>query len=282
MAIEIFGYKMEKALPLLGISLWDIFMFVIVLIIGILVVKLVSISLARSMRRAKMDKILMNMVQKVVRILLYIFVMGIALGFLGVNLGAALVSVSVVLGFVLGFALESTLSNIAAGFMISVTKPFKKDDYVRISSEEGYVSEVGIHTTKIDSPDNKHIIIPNKLVWSSNIVNFTRNDTRRVDMVVGVSYKSNLNSVIEVTLNILNRHPKIMSEPSSKVAVRDMADSAIELVVRPWCRTADYWDVFFEIKKSLKEAYDEADIEIPYPQMDLHLIDGENIMKKAK
>ncbi len=273
MAAEILGYELTEELPVVGVSIWNIFMFCIVLIIGILIVKLISLSLTKTMKKSGVDEILIKFTTKVLRVLLYIFVFGIALAFLGVNLGAALVSISVVLGFVLGFALEGTLSNIAAGFMISVTKPFKKDDYVSVNGVEGSIKIVGINTTEMDTPDNKHIIIPNKLVWSANIINYTRNNMRRVDMEVGVSYKADLNKVMTVTMHLLNTHKKVLKKPEPQVAVKEMGESAVKLVVRPWVKTADYWDVFFEMKKSLKESYDRTDIKIPYPQMDLHIVE---------
>ena len=138
------------------------------------------------MQRAKLDKILTEFTTRIISILLYIFVIGTALTFLGLDFGAALVSISVVLGFVLGFALGDTLSNVAAGFMIAITKPFKKGDYVTANGESGTVKNVGISLTELDTIDNKRVVIPNKSVWGGNIINYTHNPIRRVDMTMGV------------------------------------------------------------------------------------------------
>ncbi len=271
MTATLFGYELTEELPAIGLSIWNILLFLIVMILGVVVVLLISMTLTKTMRKSKMDELLIKFTTKVIRILLYIFVLGIALGFLGVNLGAALVSISVVLGFVLGFALEGTLANIAAGFMISVTRPFKKDDYVKVNGEEGQIKEVGINTIELDTPDNKRIIIPNKLIWNSNIINYTKNNRRRVDMEVGVSYPADLDKVIKLTMDLLTAHKKVLKHPKPLVAVKELGDSAVGLVVRPWVKTGDYWDVFYDMKKSLKEEYDKAGIEIPYPQVDIHL-----------
>ena len=146
--IEIAGFNLEEKLPLIGISIWNIIMFLAVLIIGIIVVKIAANFLKKWMLKAKLSEILSEFTTRIIKLILYIFVIGTALAFLGVEIGAALVSVSVVLGFVLGFALGDTLSNIAAGFMIAITKPFKKGDYVTANGESGTITNVGISITE--------------------------------------------------------------------------------------------------------------------------------------
>jgi small-conductance mechanosensitive channel len=200
-----------------------------------------------------------------------VFIIGISLAFLGIEIGAALVSVSVVLGFVLGFALGDTLSNIASGFMVAITKPFKTGDYIDVNGESGIVKHVGISVTELDTLDNKHVIIPNKSVWGNNIINYTHNPIRRVDMEMGVSYNDNLDTAIKTTMNFIRADERVLSEPSPQVAVNEFSDSAVILVIRPWVKTADYWDFYFDFKKAIKETYDNAGINIPYPQMDVHL-----------
>ncbi len=271
MTIELFGYGLEDRLPYIGVSLWNLFMFLIVLVIGIVVVKMAASSMKKSMLKRKVSEILADFMARITRMILYIFVVSIALSFLGINVGAAMVSISVVLGFVLGFALGDTLSNIAAGFMIAITKPFKAGDYVTANGESGVIKTVGISVTELDTPDNKRIIIPNKAVWSSNITNFTRNPIRRIDMTSGVSYTDDLDNVVQTTLKIITSDPRVLKKPAPQVAVNKMADSAVEFVVRPWVKTADYWDVFFDLQKAIKKGYDQAGISIPFPQMDVHM-----------
>jgi len=272
--MEIFGYGLEKEL-VFGISLLNIIMFLAVLIIGIIAVRIASLLLKKWMIKSKISEILAEFTTRIIRLILYVFVIGTALAFLGVEIGAALVSVSVVLGFVLGFALGDTLSNIAAGFMIAVTKPFKKGDYVTANGESGSIENVGISITELKTIDNKLVIVPNKSVWGGNIINFTKYDTRRVDMTMGVGYNDDLDKVIKTTLDVLKADKRVLSKPEPQVAVSEFADSSVNLVIRPWVKTSDYWDFFFDFQKAIKLRYDKEGINIPYPQMDVHLDKGD-------
>ncbi len=275
MAIEIAGFGLEEPLPYIGISLWNIILAVIVLIVGIIVVKIAATVLKKWMLRANLSEILAEFTTRIIRLILYVFVIGTALAFLGVEIGAALVSISVVLGFVLGFALGDTLSNIASGFMIAITKPFKKGDYVTANGESGSVENVGISITELRTVDNKLVVIPNKSVWGSNITNFTKYSTRRVDMTMGVGYDDDLEKVIKTTLAVLKADKRVLADPAPQVAVSEFADSSVNLVVRPWVKTSDYWGFFFDFQKAIKQRYDKEGINIPYPQMDVHLDKGD-------
>lgn len=271
MAIELFGFGLQEPLPYIGVSLWNILLMLVVLIIGFIIVRIAVALLKKWMIKAKLTEILAEFTTRVLRLILYVFVIGVALGFLGLEIGAALVSVSVVLGFVLGFALGDTLSNIAAGFMIAITKPFKKGDFVTANGESGSVVNVGISITELNTPDNKLIIVPNKSVWGSSITNFTRYDTRRVDLTMGVGYDDNLDKVIKTTLDVLKADKRVLKDPAPQVAVSEFGDSSVNLVVRPWVKTSDYWGFFFDFQKAIKQRYDKEGITIPYPQMDVHL-----------
>jgi len=261
-------------LPVVGIPLWKVGLCIGTLFVGFFLVKIVTEFMKKYMIKAKMGEILAEFLTRVIRLLLYVFVVGTALGFLGLDIGPAMISLSVVLGFVLGFALGDTLSNIASGFMIAVTRPFRIGDYVELNGVAGVIRVVGISATEMDTVDNKRVIIPNKAAWGGNIVNYTHNRTRRIDMEAGVSYSDDLNLVIKTTMDVLKSDTRILEDPAPQVAVKEMADSAVVFVVRPWVKTADYWDVFFDTQKAIKEAYDAAGISIPFPQMDVHL-DGQ-------
>ena len=270
MAYKLFGYGLEDEL-MFGISLLNIIMFLAVLVIGIIAVRIATSLLKKWMLKAKLSEILAEFIRRILRMILYVFVIGTALAFLGVEIGAALVSISVVLGFVLGFALGDTLSNIAAGFMVAVTKPFKAGDYVTTNGESGTVRNVGISVTELDTIDNKRVIIPNKLVWGGNITNFTKHPTRRVDMQVGVGYEDDLDKVIKATLSLLKADKRVLADPEPQVLVSEMGDSSVNLAVRPWVKTEDYWDFFFDFQKAIKQKYDKEGISIPFPQSDVHL-----------
>lgn len=255
----------------MGFSILNLILFTITLVVGVILVKVVSRMVKNAMLKNNIRVLLTEFTTRILRIVLYFFVVGVSLSFLGVQVGAALISLSVVLGFVLGFALGDTLSNIAAGVMIAITKPFRAGHYVEVNGEEGVINTVGISLTELDTTDNKHIVIPNKLVWESNIINYTHNDIRRVDIDTGVGYDDDLDLAIKTSLDILKAHPKVLDDPEPQVKVKTMDDSFVGLTVRPWVKTEDYWNTFFDLQKSLKEGYDEAGLNIPYPQMDVHL-----------
>lgn len=256
---------------ILGLSILEIMLAILTLVIGIIIVKILSGLLKKWMLRAKLDEILAEFSTRIIRIILYIFVIGTAIGFLGVDVGAAMVSISVVMGFVLGFALGDTLSNVASGFMIAITKPFKKGDYVDAGGDSGTVKNEGISVTELDTPDNKHIIIPNKQVWGGNVTNYTYNPIRRVDMTMGIGYDDDIDKAIKITMDLLKKEDRVLKDPAPTVAVNEMGDSAVGLVIRPWVKKGDYWDFYFDFNKKLKQTYDKEGINIPYPQMDVHL-----------
>ncbi len=270
---EFMGLHLYEEFPGTNITPFQVIMFLIVLIGGIIAVRIVSYLLKKTFLRMKVYEVLAEFIVRILRVILYLFVIGAAFAIVGINFGFALLSISVVFGFVLGFALGDTLASIAAGFMISITRPFKIGDYVEVSGVAGIITAVGISITEIDTPDNKHIVVPNKAVWGSNIVNYTKFGTRRVDMEVGIAYETDLDHALKTTIDICNANEKVLKDPAVQVAVKDYGDSAIMLVIRPWCNTVDYWDVFFELRKAIKEGYEKAGIAFPYPQVDVHMVE---------
>ena len=262
---------LEDDLPLIGTSPWKIGMAVVVAVVGYLIITMAVKHLKGVMIKGNFGEILADFVARLVNMLLMVFLIATVLGIIGLDIGPALISFSVVVGFVLGFAMGDTLANIAAGFMVAITKPFKKGDYVVVSGADGVIDSVGISMTELNSLDNKRIIIPNKLIWGGNIINYTRNKIRRVDMEVGVAYDADLNATLKVIHEVLAADENILKEPAIQVEVKEMADSAVVFVVRPWTNTANYWNVYFRFQKACKEALDEAGIGIPFPQMDVHL-----------
>ena len=175
-----------------------------------------------------------------------------------------------VTGFILGFAFQESLANLAAGVMISLNRPFTVGDFVEVSGGTGVVKELNMMATTLSTPDNKVVIVPNKAVWGSAITNYTAMDTRRVDMVVGISYGADISKAKEVITKVIEGIDQCLADPAPMVEVVEMADSSVNLVARPWSKTADYWDVFFAFHHQIKVALDEAGIEIPFPQMDVH------------
>ena len=262
---------LETQVPLLNIPIKNIIFLILTIIIGYIVAILVSKYVKKSMLRAKMSEILAEFSRRIIKIFMIIFVFAFALSFLGINAIGAILGFSTVSGFVLGFALQETLGNLAAGFMIAITKPFKKGDYVDIAGHEGSIINVGISITTMTTIDNKRIIIPNGQVYGSSMVNYTALQERRIDMKVGISYSDDMGKAMKVAMDVVTKHKKVLKDPIPMVAVSNLGDSSVDIVVRPWVKTADYWDTRFELTKQIKEAFDQNGISIPFPQTDVHL-----------
>lgn len=248
----------------------NILVSVIILIIGSMVIRLITRAVDRTLVANKhinslMEKFLTNVLNKVCWVLLLMVVaqrVGIDIGPLIAGLG--------VTGFILGFAFQESLSNLAAGMMIGVNEPFKVGDYVNAGGIEGTVLDLNMMATTMATADNKKVVVPNKLVWGSAITNFTALDKRRVDLGVGIAYGADIGEAKRVVLEAVKAVPNVLADVEPTVEVVEMGDSSVNLVVRPWCAPADYWGVFFAGNQAVKEALDAADIEIPFPQMDVH------------
>ncbi len=243
---------------------------ILILFIGNLVVKGVAGSVANVLKKKEMDKAVVDFIHGLVRYTLFIIVLIAALSRIGVQT-ASVVAVIGAAGLAVGLALQGSLSNFAAGVLIVAFRPFKSGDYVEIGGVAGSVDSIQIFQTVLKSPDNKMGVVPNSAGIGGAITNYSRHETRRVDMVIGVSYKSDLQKTKRVLRETLEKDPRILKDPDMTIGVLTLADSSINFVVRPWCKTSDYWAVYFDSMQAIKEALDANGIEIPFPQMDVHL-----------
>ncbi len=248
----------------------NIVVSVIILVIGSMVIRLIGKAVERTLVANKhinslMEKFLTNVVNKVCWLLLLMVVaqrVGIDIGPLIAGLG--------VTGFILGFAFQESLSNLAAGMMIGINEPFKVGDYVQAGGVNGSIMDLNMMATTLSTPDNKKVVVPNKLIWGSAITNFSALDKRRVDMGVGIAYGADISVAKRVILDVVKANKDVLTDIEPTIEVLAMGDSSVNLVVRPWSATADYWKVFYALNHSIKEALDAAGIEIPFPQMDVH------------
>ncbi|WP_045466085.1 small-conductance mechanosensitive channel MscS [Vibrio hyugaensis] len=242
----------------------------LILFIGNIIVKAVANSVSKVLEKKQMDKAVVEFVNGLVRYLLFVIVLIAALGRVGVQT-ASVVAVIGAAGLAVGLALQGSLSNFAAGVLIVAFRPFKSGDYVEIGGVAGSVEAIQIFQTVLKTPDNKMVVVPNSSVIGGAITNYSRHATRRVDLVIGVSYSADLKQTKQVIRDVLEKDERILKDPAIQIGVLALADSSVNFVVRPWCKTADYWDVYFDSTQAIKEALDEAGIEIPFPQMDVHL-----------
>ena len=273
MSIEEIIDFLEIKIPFSNITIFNLISAIVVIVIGYLISILVSRYIRRAMLKAKMAKILAIFTSRVVKILLIIFFVAIGIGFLGIDIGAAMISISVVSGFVLGFAFQETLGNLAAGFMIAITKPFRVGDYVDIAGQSGSINDVGASITTMTTVDNKRVIIPNSKIWGEPIVNYTALNKRMIDMRIGISYSDNMGKAIQITMRVLKANKKVLNDPAPTVAVANLGDSSVDLLVRPWVNTSDYWTLKWELTQQIKEAFDKEKISIPFPQRDVHIFE---------
>ncbi len=244
---------------------------IITLFIGILIIRGVSKLMFASMEKSKVDPTLIpfinSLVTWILKVLLFISVasmIGIATTSFIAVLGAA--------GLAIGLALQGSLANFAGGVLIMIFKPYKVGDLIESQGMLGVVKEVQIFNTILTSPDHKQVIIPNGAVSNGSIVNYTAEGKIRVDLTIGIAYDADIEQAKRVLLEVLSKHDKVIAEPVPFVGVLELADSSVNLAVRPHCLPEHYWDVFFDINEKMKIALDQNSITIPFPQRDVHLI----------
>ena len=238
--------------------------------IGRLIVSLLTRGLHKLMEKQEVDKTLETFVCNLVRVALLAFVVVAAINSLGVQT-ASFIAVLGAAGLAVGLALQGSLSNFAAGVLIVMFRPYKVGDWIEAAGVSGSVLEVQILTTAMKTGDNKRVIVPNSQIMGSIITNYSAHDTRRVDLVVGVSYSDDLDKVRETLKSIVAADARILDDPAVTIAVSELADSSVNFVVRPWVRTADYWAVLFDLTETIKKRFDAEGISIPFPQRDVHI-----------
>jgi len=263
--------KLQEWIALYGLK---VIAAIIILIIGRFAAKGTRGVIRRVMKKGNVDATLISFVSSLSYVFIMAFVIIAALGQLGVQT-ASFVAVLGAAGLAVGLALQGSLANFAAGVLMIIFKPFKVGDFIEGGGVSGIVEEIGIFTTGLKSLDNKKIIVPNAKMTSDNIVNYTAKEIRRVDIVAGVSYGDDLDKVRKVLEKILAGDPRVLKDPAPTIGVLELADSSVNFAVRPWVKTADYWDVFFATQENIKKQFDATGISIPFPQQDVHLHKGD-------
>lgn len=241
--------------------------------LGSLGINLLSKGVEKTISKAKRHELLARFVGSVISKSCWAVLIVAVLGKLGVNVGPLVAGLGVT-GFILGFAFQESLANLAAGMMIAINNPFKVGDYVILAGLEGSIVEVDMMATIMTTGDNKKIVVPNKVAWGSPITNFSAMKTRRVETVVGISYGADISKAKQVALDAVSSLEAVLKEPGPIVEVKSLDDSAVTLIVRAWVNNADYWPTFFAANQLVKEAFDKNGIEIPFPQMDVHVKNG--------
>ncbi len=241
-----------------------------VLIIGRLACGAARKAVRRGLESRGVDASLVPFISNLVYFVLLAAVVIAVLGLFGIET-TSLVAVLGTAGLAIGLALQGTLANFSAGVMLLLFRPFHVGDYIEAAGAAGTVCEIGVFSTTLNTPDNVRIIVPNSGIFGATIKNFSANDTRRNDIVLGISYDDDITNAIAVVNAVLGKDSRVLSDPEPTVAVSELADSSVNLVVRPWCRKEDYWNLRFDLIRRFKEDLEQGGCSIPYPQRDVHL-----------
>jgi small conductance mechanosensitive channel len=244
---------------------------IIILILGRIVAGIARKLIKKALTKANTDPAIISFVGSLIYIAILTFAILAALAKFGIQT-ASFVAVLGAAGFAVGFALQGSLGNFAAGVLILVFRPFRIGDFIDAAGVMGTVKDIHLFTTIMATPDNVQIIVPNGKLYGDIIKNFSANDNRRVDMVIGIGYGSSMKKAAELMEGLIKADERVLADPAPTIAVAELADSSVNFVVRPWCKKEDYWNVKFDLTEKIKETFDANDIEIPFPQHSIHMV----------
>lgn len=243
---------------------------IIVFFIGRWLIKRIINLIVKGMQRRKVEASLFSFTRSMVKITLYFLFIIIIIGILGIET-SSFIALFASAGIAIGAALSGTLQNFAGGVMILLFKPFKVGDYIEAQGQSGTVREIQIFNTILATPDNKIIIVPNGGLSTGITENYSKEETRRVDWVFGIAYGDSYDKAKEVIARLLNNDSRILTTPAYFIALNSLGDSSVNIVVRAWVKSPDYWDVFFDMNERVYKTFTQENINIPFPQMDVHL-----------
>jgi len=242
----------------------------IIIIGGFMIARTLSNFMVKRLETSKIDNAVVSFLASILRAIIIVAAILMSLSHVGIQT-TSFVAILGAAGLAIGLSLQGSLANFASGVLIMIYHPFKAGDYVDAGGIQGTVQRIELFTTILKTPDNKLVIVPNSRITGSEITNFSEEATRRVDLLIGVSYKADLKKTKEVLMNVITSDERVLKEPAPRVAVTALNDSSVDLIVRPWVKSEDYWPVYWDMMERIKNALDDNGIGIPYPQMDVHL-----------
>ena len=243
---------------------------IITLVIGWFAIKLIVKMIGRSLEKRNVEQSLRHFLESLAGIMLKVLLFITVISMFGVEM-TSFIAVLAAVGFAIGLALQGSLSNFAGGVLILIFKPFEVGDFIQAQGELGKVHRIRVFNTILKTPDNKTVIIPNGPLSNGNIVNFTTEPTRRVDLLFGIGYNDDIEKAREVINSIIKKDERILKDPAPQVVVKELGDSSVNFAVRVWSKGTDYWDVHFHMTEKVKLEFDKHKISIPFPQRDVHL-----------
>ena len=254
-----------------NITASNIFGAVLSIVISLILIKVLTKVLERALGRSKLDASLQTLLRNLVEGALWAVAAIIVLGCLGIEV-TSLVAVLSVVGLAFSLALQNFLSNVAGGMQLLASHPFAVGDFVDVGVCSGTVEEIGMFYTKVTTPDNKLVQLPNSAIVTANITNFSAQPTRRVELKVSASYDAPTGQVTALLSKLAGEHPLVLADPEPAVHVEEYGDSAIRYVMRVWCANADYWTVYYDLLDGFKPAFDQAGVEMTYPHVNVHMV----------
>jgi small conductance mechanosensitive channel len=243
---------------------------VLIFLVGRWVAKQVKTLLCKAMEKAKVDPAIVSFTSSLAHAALMVFVILAALSQVGVQT-TSFVAVLGAAGLAIGLALQGSLSNFASGVLILIFRPFRVGDYIEGGGADGVVKEIHIFTTTLTTLDNKRVIVPNSKMMGDNIINYSAEGIRRLDLVGSISYGDSIDTAKAALMDEITKDPRVLKDPAPMVGVLSMSDSSIDLAVRPWVKVADYWAVFFALNEAIKKRIEAEGLTIPFPQRDVHM-----------
>ena len=268
--MENIQYYYQKAIDLGAEFIPALAGAILILIIGLWVIKIIMKGINKAMEKSSMDVSLRKFLKNIFSIILKVMLLISVANMVGIDT-MSFVAVLGAAGLAVGLALQGSLANFAGGVLILLFKPFKVGDVIEAQGFTAKVEEIQIFNTILKTPDNKTIIIPNGNLSNNNIVNYSTEAQRRVDMTFGIGYDDDIAKAKSVLAQILNDDPRVLADPEPMIAVSELADSSVNFVVRAWVNAADYWGLYFDMQENVKLAFDKNQLSIPYPQQDLHI-----------
>lgn len=256
------------------ISTWGLRVLgaMLVLIVGRIVAGWVRKSIVRGLAKVNTEASLIPFVSNIAYYVVLAVVLIAVLNLFGIET-TSLIAVVGAAGLAVGLALQGTLSNFAAGVMLLIFRPIRLGDFVEVGGQAGSVAEISIFSTILNTPDNVRITMPNSKIFGDTIKNYSANETRRIDLVIGISYADDIGRALEIIERIVTGDARTLSDPAPTLAVSELGDSSVNLIVRPWCGKDDYWDLRWHLTRTIKEELEAGGCRIPFPQSDVHVLE---------
>lgn len=242
---------------------------IVALVVGFWLIKRITSKVEKRLVKREMDKALLRFVIGLVSVGLKVLLVLTVMDMVGAEV-TSFIAVLGAAGLAVGMALSGTLQNFAGSVMILIFKPFREGELIEAQGHLGVVKEIQIFVTELLTPDNKTIYIPNGGLSNGSVINYSRQDNRRVDLTFGIAYDDDIDKARAIISATLEKNPLVLKEPAPTIAVSELGDSSVNFATRPWCATADYWNVFFSVNEEVKKAFDAEGITIPFPQRDIH------------